>query len=184
MRHGETEWSLSGAHTSRTDIPLTERGKERAEKIRKYLAHRVFNLVLSSPMQRARETCRIAGYGDVAQVDDNLREWDYGIYEGHTTAEIRKQQPDWSIWDSPVPEGEPIEHVAARTQKVIDRASKSGGNVALFAHAHVLRILTATWLGLPPRGGALLALGTGSVSTLGYERETRVISTWNRSFEE
>jgi broad specificity phosphatase PhoE len=184
MRHGETEWSLSGAHTSRTDIPLTERGKERAEKIREYLAHRVFNLVLSSPMQRARETCRIAGYGDVAQVDDNLREWNYGIYEGHTTAEIRKQQPDWSIWDSPVPEGEPVEHVAARTQQVIDRASKSGGNVALFAHAHVLRILAATWLGLPPRGGSLLALGTGSVSTLGYERETRVISTWNRSFEE
>ena len=184
MRHGETEWSLSGAHTSRTDIPLTERGKERAEKIREYLAHRVFSLVLSSPMQRARETCRIAGYGDVAQVDDNLREWNYGIYEGHTTAEIRKQQPDWSIWDSPVPEGEPVEHVAARTQQVIDRASKSGGNVALFAHAHVLRILAATWLGLPPRGGSLLALGTGSVSTLGYERETRVISTWNRSFEE
>jgi broad specificity phosphatase PhoE len=184
MRHGETEWSLSGAHTSRTDIPLTARGKERAEKIRDYLAHRKFSLVLTSPLQRARETCRIAGYGDVAQIDDNLREWDYGIYEGRTTAQIRKEQPDWSIWDSPPPEGEPVEHVAARTQLVIDRASKSGGEVALFAHAHVLRILTATWLGLPPRAGQLFALGTGSVSTLGYERETRVISTWNRSFEE
>lgn len=184
IRHGETEWSLSGAHTSRTDIPLTERGKERAEKIREYVAHRKFNLVLTSPLGRARETCRIAGYGDVAQVDDNLREWDYGIYEGRTTAEIRKEQPDWSIWDAPPPNGEPIEHVAARTQQVIDRAAKAGGQVAFFAHAHVLRILAATWLGLPPRDGRLLALGTGSVSTLGYEREVRVISTWNRSFEE
>jgi len=165
IRHGETEWSLSGAHTSRTDIPLTERGKERA-------------------LKRARETCRIAGYADVAQIDANLREWDYGIFEGRTTADIRKEQPDWSIWDSPVPEGEPVEHVAARAQQVIDRAVQTGGQVALFAHAHILRILAATWLGLPPRGGRLFALETGSVSTLGFERESRVISTWNRSFEE
>lgn len=184
IRHGETEWSLSGAHTSRTDIPLTERGKERAAKIRNYLAQRKFSLVLASPLQRARETCRIAGYADVAQIEENLREWDYGIFEGRTTADIRKDQPDWSIWDSPVPEGEPVEHVAARAQKVIDRALQAGGDVALFAHAHILRILAATWLGLEPRGGRLFALGTGSVSTLGYERETRVISTWNRSLEE
>ncbi|MDX6457720.1 MAG: hypothetical protein QOH35_3899 [Acidobacteriaceae bacterium] len=184
IRHGETEWSLSGAHTSRTDIPLTERGKERAAKIRNYLAQRKFSLVLASPLQRARETCRIAGYADVAKIEENLREWDYGIFEGRTTADIRKDQPDWSIWDSPVPEGEPVEHVAARAQKVIDRALQAGGDVALFAHAHILRILAATWLGLEPRGGRLFALGTGSVSTLGYERETRVISTWNRSLEE
>jgi broad specificity phosphatase PhoE len=184
IRHGETEWSLSGAHTSRTDIPLTERGKQRAAKIRDYLAQRKFTLVLNSPLQRARETCRIAGYADVAQTEENLREWDYGIFEGRTTADIRKDQPDWSIWDSPVPEGEPVEHVAARAQKVIDRALEAGGDVALFAHAHILRILAATWLGLEPRGGRLFALGTGSVSTLGYERETRVISTWNRSLEE
>jgi broad specificity phosphatase PhoE len=184
IRHGETEWSLSGAHTSRTDIPLTERGKQRAAKIRDYLAQRKFALVLNSPLQRARETCRIAGYADVAQIEVNLREWDYGIFEGRTTADIRKDQPDWSIWDSPVPEGEPVEHVAARAQKVIDRALQAGGDVALFAHAHILRILAATWLGLEPRGGRLFALGTGSVSTLGYERETRVISTWNRSLEE
>ncbi len=183
IRHGETEWSLSGAHTSRTDIPLTARGEERAAKIRDYLAHRKFNLVLTSPLQRARETCRVAGYGDVAQVEENLREWDYGIYEGRTTADIRKEQPDWSIWDTAIPNGEPVEQVAARTQKVIDRALAAGGQVALFAHAHVLRILTATWLGLPPRAGSLFALGTGSVSTLGFERETRVLSTWNRSFE-
>ncbi len=184
IRHGETEWSLSGAHTSRTDIPLTERGKERATKIRDYLAQRKFSLVLTSPLQRARETCRIAGYADVAQIEENLREWDYGIFEGRTTADIRKDQPDWSIWDSPVPEGEPVQHVAARAQKVIDRALQAGGDVALFAHAHILRILAATWLGLEPRGGRLFALGTGSVSTLGFERETRVISTWNRSLEE
>jgi broad specificity phosphatase PhoE len=184
IRHGETEWSLSGAHTSRTDIPLTERGKQRAAKIRDYLAQRKFALVLNSPLQRARETCRIAGYADVAQIEENLREWDYGIFEGRTTADIRKDQPDWSIWDSPPPEGEPVEHVAARAQKVIDRALQAGGDVALFAHAHILRILAATWLGLEPRGGRLFALGTGSVSTLGYERETRVISTWNRSLEE
>ncbi len=183
IRHGETEWSLSGAHTSRTDIPLTARGEARAARIRDYLAHRKFSLVLTSPLQRARETCRIAGYSDVAQVDENLREWNYGVFEGRTTAEIRKEQPDWSIWESPVAEGESVEQVAARTQKVIDRASENGGQVALFAHAHVLRILAATWIGLPPRGGSLLALGTGSVSTLGFERETRVISTWNRSFE-
>ena len=184
IRHGETEWSLSGAHTSRTDIPLTERGKERATKISDYLAQRKFDLVLTSPLQRARETCRIAGYADVAQIEENLREWDYGTFEGRTTADIRKDQPDWSIWDSPVPEGEPVEHVAARAQKVIDRALQAGGDVALFAHAHILRILAATWLGLEPRGGRLFALGTGSVSTLGFERETRVISTWNRSLEE
>jgi broad specificity phosphatase PhoE len=183
IRHGETEWSVSGAHTSRTDIPLTARGEERAERIRDYLAHRQFSLVLTSPLQRARETCRVAGYADVAQVEENLREWDYGIYEGRTTADIRKEQPDWSIWDAAPPEGEAVEQVAARTQKVIDRAISSGGQVALFAHAHVLRILTATWLGLPPRAGSLFALGTGSVSTLGFERETRVLSTWNRSFE-
>ena len=184
IRHGETEWSLSGAHTSRTDIPLTERGKQRAAKIRDYLAQRKFALVLNSPLQRARETCRIAGYADVAQIEENLREWDYGIFEGRTTADIRKDQPDWSIWDAPPPEGEPVEHVAARAQKVIDRALQAGGDVALFAHAHILRILAATWLGLEPRGGRLFALGTGSVSTLGFERETRVISTWNRSLEE
>ena len=187
IRHGETAWSLSGAHTSRTDIPLTPRGEERAAKIRDYLAHRTFSLVLAGPHAACpgnlphRRLC-----GDVAQTpDDNLREWDYGIYEGRTTAEIRKEQPDWSIWDSPVPQGEPVEHVAGRTQKVIDRAIQSGrSGRPVCTHAHVLRILAATWLGLAPRAGSLLALGTGSVSTLGFERETRVISTWNRSFEE
>jgi probable phosphoglycerate mutase len=183
IRHGETEWSLSGAHTSRTDIPLTERGRERATAIRDYLHHQEFSLVLTSPRQRAQETCRIAGYGDVAQIDPNLSEWDYGIYEGRTTADIRKEKPGWSVWESELPGGETLTQVAARAQKLIDRSVATGGQVALFSHAHFLRILAATWIALPPQAGSLLVLGTGSVSTLGFEREARVIQTWNRSFE-
>ena len=183
IRHGETEWSLSGAHTSRTDIPLTQRGRERASAIHDYLHGRQFSLVLTSPLQRARETCRIAGYADAAQVDDNLREWDYGEYEGRTTADIRKTTPGWSVWDDNPKQGEVLSQVAARAQKVIDRALAAGGRVAWFSHAHFLRILAATWLGLDPKAGRFFALGTGSVSTLGFERETRVIQTWNRSFE-
>lgn len=183
IRHGETEWSISGAHTSRTDIPLTQRGRERAAAIHDYLHGRQFSLVLTSPMQRARETCRIAGYGDVAEVDENLREWDYGEYEGRTTADIRKSVPGWSVWEDNPTQGESLAQVAARAQKIIDRALGAGGRVALFSHAHFLRILAATWLGLQPIAGSLFALGTGSISTLGFERETRVIQTWNRSFE-
>lgn len=183
IRHGETEWSLSGAHTSRTDIPLTPRGRERATAIGDYLRHRELSLVLTSPLQRAQETCRIAGYGDVAQVDNNLREWDYGEYEGRTTAENRKQMPGWSIWETNPKDGETLLQVGARAQAVIDRALATGGRVALFSHAHFLRILAATWIGLAPQSGSLFALGTGSVSTLGFERETRVIQTWNRSLE-
>ena len=183
IRHGETEWSMSGAHTSRTDIPLTGHGKERAREIHNYLQGKSFSLVLSSPRQRAYETCRIAGYADVAQIDENLREWDYGDYEGRTTADIRKDQPGWSIWKSAPQGGEALPEVAARAQKIIARALDAGGRVALFSHAHFLRILAATWIGLPPEAGRLFTLGTGSVSTLGFERETRVIQSWNRSFE-
>jgi broad specificity phosphatase PhoE len=183
IRHGETAWSLSGQHTSRTDIPLTSHGKVRAEEIRNYLAGRPFPLVLTSPRQRAQETCRIAGYSDVAQIDDNLSEWDYGSYDGRTTAEIRAERPGWSIWEDGVVGGEAIEQVAVRAQAVIERSLAAGGQVALFSHAHFLRILAATWLGLGPRGGKLLALGTGSISRLGFERENRVILNWNRSFE-
>jgi broad specificity phosphatase PhoE len=183
IRHGETEWSISGQHTSRTDIPLTDHGRQRAAEIRDYLQNRNFSLVLSSPRQRARETCRIAGFGDVAQVDENLGEWDYGEYEGRTTADIRKEQPGWTIWDNTPPGGESLEQVAARCQKLIERSLIAGGKVALFSHAHLLRILAATWIGLPPKAASMLTLGTGSVSTLSFERETRVIQTWNRSFE-
>jgi len=183
IRHGETAWSLSGQHTSRTDIPLTGHGKVRAKEIHDYLAGRPFSLVLTSPRQRAQDTCRIAGYADVAQIDDNLSEWDYGSYDGRTTAEIRAERPGWSIWDDGVLDGETIEQVATRAQAIIERSLAAGGQVALFSHAHFLRILAATWLGLDPREGKLLALGTGSISRLGFERETRVILSWNRSFE-
>ena len=188
VRHGETAWALSGQHTGLTDIPLTDRGRERAQGIRDYLKHRQFKKVLVSPLGRARETCAIAGYGDQAEVDSNLLEWNYGDFEGKTTPEIRQAYPDWLIWNGPVPNGETVEQVGQRTDKVIARAlqelGSDGGAVALFAHGHVLRILTARWLGLAPDNGRLFALGTGSVSVLGYERDQQVIQSWNRSFEE
>jgi broad specificity phosphatase PhoE len=186
IRHGETEWSLSGKHTSRTDISLTEHGRRRAEELRDYLKGKKFEAVFVSPMQRARETCAIAGFGDVAVVDEGLREWDYGVYEGKTTAEIRKEVPEWSVWKDEIVGGETVQHVGERADGVIARALSvggSGGAVALFAHAHILRILAARWIGLEADGGRLLALGTGSVSVLGWERETRVIEAWNRGFE-
>lgn len=186
IRHGETEWSLSGQHTSRTDIALTDHGRRRAEELRDFLKGTSFDAVFVSPMQRARETCTIAGFGNQAVIDDNLKEWDYGVYEGKTTPEIRAQVPGWSVWKDPIIDGETVEHVGERADAVISRAlaaSPAGGKVALFAHAHILRILAARWLLLEARQGSLFALGTGSVSVVGWERETRVISSWNRGFE-
>jgi broad specificity phosphatase PhoE len=201
IRHGETEWSLSGAHTSTTDIPLTEHGRQRAVELKDHLAGKKFAAVFTSPMQRARETCEIAGYGDVAQVEPGLMEWNYGESEGKTTAEMRKKYgPEWSVWNSPIVGGEAVEHVGERADGVIAKAlavvqeagpsaapqddkPKRPRAVALFAHAHILRILAARWIGLEAVGGRLFALGTGSVSVLGFERETRVIAKWNRGFE-
>jgi probable phosphoglycerate mutase len=188
VRHGETEWSLSGAHTSTTDIPLTEHGRQRAVELKEYLAGKKFAAVFTSPMQRAKETCAIAGYGDVAQVEPGLMEWNYGESEGKTTKEMRaKYGPTWSVWTNEIVGGEAVEHVGERADGVIAKALAAAGQdgqVALFAHAHILRILAARWIGLPAVGGRLFALGTGSVSVLGFERETRVISKWNRGFEE
>ena len=186
VRHGETAWSASGQHTSRTDIPLTEHGRKRAEELRDYLQGTRFDAVFTSPMQRARQTCAIAGFGEVAKVEDGLKEWDYGVYEGKTTKEIQADIPGWSVWKDEIVDGETVEHVGERADGVIARAlaaAPDGGKVALFAHAHILRILAVRWMGLPAKDGALLALGTGSVSVLGWERETRVISSWNRGFE-
>lgn len=180
IRHGETEWSLSGAHTGSTDLPLIAAGRERAAALGRYLAGRPFAMVLTSPLQRAQETCRIAGYGDAAQIEPNLCEWDYGAYEGRTTADIRKEVPDWDLWTTGVPGGETVEQVASRAQLVIERATSAGGDAALFAHGHILRILTACWLGLPASAGRLFALDTATVSVLGYERQSRVIQHWNR----
>lgn len=178
IRHGETEWSVSGQHTGRTDIPLTELGERRAVAVGRALGGKRFALVLTSPRQRARETARLAGYA-AAAVDDNLQEWDYGAYEGVTTKDIQKTVPGWSIWDGPVPQGESIEQVAARADLMIRRASEIEGEVAFFAHGHILRVLGARWLALAPTAGRLLALDTGSISILGYEHETPVVGQWN-----
>ena len=181
IRHGETEWSLSGAHTGRTDIPLTANGRRIAESLGLRLAGQRFAMVLTSPLERARETCRLAGFGALAYVDPDLREWDYGEYEGRTTPEIRRENPQWNLWVDGVPRGETLEQVADRAQAVIARVEDVQGDVALFSHGHLLRILTAVWLGLDPQAARLFALGTASVSRLGYERETRVIRSWNLS---
>ena len=183
IRHGETEWSASGRHTGRTDIPLTEEGIRQGRALGRYLAARSFALVLTSPLSRAADTCGLAGYGGVAQPSEDLLEWDYGQAEGRTTAEMRAQHPGWSVWSGGPPGGETVDEVGRRTDRVIARAREALGEVVLFAHAHVLRILAARWLGLPPDDGRLLALGPASLSVLGWEREVRVISRWNdRSF--
>ena len=182
VRHGETEWSKSGQHTGRTDIPLTAMGERQAQALGRFLAGRSFALVLTSPLGRARETCRLAGFAAAAQVTDDLLEWNYGLYEGRTTASVRAEQPGWSIWTTSVPEGETVEQVGERTRRVIARADAVASDVALFAHAHVLRILAACWLGLPPIHGRNLALGTASLSVLGYERENRVLEVWNQDW--
>jgi probable phosphoglycerate mutase len=161
-----------------------------AAKVGEFLKGTKFAAVLRSPMGRARETCAIAGFGDVAVVDDGLMEWDYGVYEGRTSKEIQAEIPGWAVWKDPILGGETVEHVGERADGVIARALAAGGSdpdnvarVALFAHAHILRILAVRWVGLEARDGALFALGTGSVSVLGWEREDRVIQRWNRTFE-
>jgi len=181
FRHGETEWSASGQHTGRTDLPLTEAGRKRAEAVGRRLEGRPFALVLSSPLARALDTCRLAGYGESAELTDDLMEWDYGDYEGRRTVDIQKERPNWSLWSDGVPNGETAEDDGRRAGRVIARAAAAGGNVALFAHGHILRVLTACWLGLPPTGGQLFALGTAAVSVLGFEHDYRVIRRWNQS---
>ena len=190
VRHGETAWSLSGQHTSTTDIPLTDHGRKRAEELRDYLAGRKFAAVFTSPRQRAIETCKIAGYEDVAVIEPNLQEWNYGEAEGKTTPQMREiYGPDWSVWTNPLKGGETPDEVGVRADAVIAKslaaaeASDGPKAVALFAHAHILRILAARWIGLPAVDGKNFGLGTGSVSVLGFERETRVIEKWNRGFE-
>ncbi len=179
IRHGETEWSRSGQHTSRTDLPLTEQGEQRARQLGKYLNAKPFALVLTSPMQRARSTCRLAGFGEQSEIDADLLEWDYGDYEGLTTAEIRKTAPNWTVWTAPCPNGESAAQVGARADAVIGRATRSNGPTALFGHGHMLRVLAARWLGLDANAGRLFALSTGTISVLGHERDSPVIQQWN-----
>lgn len=183
IRHGETEWSVAKRHTGRTDMALTPAGEREAAVLGRSLAGRQFASVLCSPLRRAHRTCELAGYGDAASMTDDLLEWDYGIYEGKTTQEMRSEQPEWSIWNADVVDGESIEQVGRRAQRVIQRALEVDGDVILFAHAHILRILTACWLGLPPDAGWLFALRTASVSTLGFEHEKHVITRWNLQHE-
>lgn len=180
IRHGETEWSRLGRHTGRTDVALTDHGRHQAERLRCVLAGRRFACVLTSPLRRASETCRLAGYGEQAQVDDDLREWDYGAYEGRTTIEIRAEVAGWTVWTHPVPRGETAAQVGVRADRVIARARAAPGDVALFGHGHALRVLSARWCGLAADAGRILGLDPATVSVLGWERETAVLRRWNQ----
>ena len=179
VRHGQTEWSASGRHTGRTDIPLDENGREQARELAATLAALPIALVLTSPLQRARETCALAGLGDRAVVDDDLQEWDYGDYDGLTTDEIREARPGWSLWRDGCPGGESAAEVGARADRVVARVRDAGGDTIVFAHGHLLRVLAVRWIGLGPEAGALLALTTATVSLLGWEREQAVVRRWN-----
>ena len=179
VRHGETEWSRTGKHTGRTDVPLTERGRQDAEAVGIALRARRFALVLTSPLQRAAETCRLAGFADVAVERDELMEWDYGAYEGRTTLEIRRERPGWTLWRDGVPAGETTKQVGARVDCVLEELRAATGDAAVFAHGHLLRVLAARWLGLAPNDGRLFALDPATISALGHERETSVIRLWN-----
>jgi broad specificity phosphatase PhoE len=182
IRHGETEWSLSGQHTGRTDIPLTQHGREQAALLRPVLAAQAFDQVLCSPMTRARQTCEQTGLGGQAVEEPGLREWDYGIYEGRTTKEIRESDPDWSIWSSPIPQGESIDEIQARANALIQRllgSSGTHGRIALFSHAHFLRVLTGCWMTGAAALGEHLSLDTASISVLGFDHEARALRRWN-----
>jgi broad specificity phosphatase PhoE len=178
-RHGATEWSRSGRHTGRTDVPLVPEGVERAEKLADRLGGVDFDLVLTSPKRRARDTAALAGHPD-AEVSDDLVEWDYGEFEGLTTPTIRETAPGWTIWTHPVPGGETAEQVAARADRVVERVrTKAATRALVFSHGHFLRVLGARWIDLPPTAGARFRLDTGSVSVLGWERETPAFDHWN-----
>jgi broad specificity phosphatase PhoE len=177
VRHGETEWSRELKHTGRTDVELTEEGKRQAQRVGEALGGRQFALVLSSPLRRALETARLAGFEP--ELCDELLEWDYGDYEGLRTVEVREHVPGWGIWTHPVPNGETVEQVGERADRLLEEIRAVEGDVLVFAHGHVLRVLTARWLGLPSDGGRLFALDPATLSTLGYEREQSVIRHWN-----
>ena len=180
VRHGETEWSRDGRHTGNTDVLLTERGREQARALGMALGGRSFARVLTSPLSRAAETARLAGFGD-AERRDELREWDYGAYEGRKTAEIREERPGWTLWADGVPNGETAAEVAARVDAVLADLRRVEGAALLFAHGHLLRVLAVRWIGLEAEEGRLLALDPATVGVLGYERETPVIRVWNAS---
>ncbi len=177
VRHGPTEWSQAGRHTGRTDLPLTLEGEQEAATLRPVLAGRPFALALTSPLQRASHTAALAGLSP--ETDPDLREWDYGQYEGRTTADIRTERPGWTLWKDGVPGGETAEEVAARADRVIARARAAEGDTVLFAHGHLLRVLGARWVGAPPTAGQHLLLSTAAVCVLGWERQTPALARWN-----
>ena len=179
VRHGQTAWSVSGRHTGRTDVPLTESGRHDAELLRGRLGGRAFERVLSSPLSRAAETCRLAGLAGVAELHDDLREWDYGAYEGLTTPGIREQRPGWYLWRDGCPDGETAADVGRRADRIVAELRGLAADSIVFAHGHVLRVLAARWLELPPELGGRFALSTAAVSALGYEREVAVMRLWN-----
>ena len=183
VRHGETEWARLGRHTGRTDVPLTDLGREQARVLGRRLAGHPFGLVMTSPLARARETASLAGFGEVAQEDPDLMEWDYGALEGRETSDIQATYPGWTIWRGPWPGGETIAQVALRADRIVARvrARREPGDALVFAHGHLLRVLAARWLRLPPQSGRLLALGTGTISVLGWEHGTPVVQTWNEA---
>jgi probable phosphoglycerate mutase len=183
VRHGETEWSAAGRHTSHTDIPLTERGRERATDLRARLAGIAFDTVLTSPLGRARQTCALAGFGERAEIDEDLREWDYGAGEGLTTAEIRQVEPGWTIWANGLPPGESATEVSARADRLVARCRAAGGRTLAFSHGHFSRVAGARWIDLPPTDGARLRLDTAAVSVLGWERDCPVLLRWNDTGE-
>jgi broad specificity phosphatase PhoE len=181
VRHGETEWSRLGRHTGRTDVRLTDAGRAEASAVARKLAGHAFSQVLSSPLSRALDTARIAGFGDVVETSDDLLEWHYGADEGLTTAEIRRERPGWTVWRDGPKDGETAADVGTRVDRVVERVRAADGDVLVFAHGHVLRVLAACWLGEPPTEGRLFALSTATVSVLGWERETAVIERWNEA---
>jgi broad specificity phosphatase PhoE len=179
VRHGETAWSLSGQHTGVTDIPLTERGRAVARSLQPILAKPSFALVLTSPLSRARETCELAGFGDRAVVERDLVEWNYGEYEGLTPKQIHAKRPGWVIFRDGCPGGEAPEQVGARADRVIARIRATRGDVALFAHGHVFRVLVARWIGLPATAGQHFLLDTATLNILGYYRDSPAVKVWN-----
>lgn len=178
IRHGETEWSRDGRHTSHTEVELTPEGEEVARGLATRLEGVEFDLVLTSPRLRARRTAELAGFPD-AHVEDDLTEWDYGLYEGITTAEIRKEVPGWTVWTHPCPRGETAALVSRRLDRVVAKARAKGGRVLVFSHGHASRGLAARWLDQPVDEGRLFLLGTATISVLGYEHESPVVARWN-----
>ncbi|MBA8904030.1 histidine phosphatase family protein [Phyllobacterium sp. P30BS-XVII] len=182
VRHGQTEWSLSGKHTGRTDIPLTAAGEASARQLANRLQGHAFDAVWSSPSQRASNTCALAGYGSARLIKDDLAEWDYGSYEGVTTKEILAERPGWQLFRDGCPKGELAFDVGARADRIIADIRNANSRILIFSSSHFLRVLAARWLGLPPEGGSLFVLDTASISVLGYEHDLTepVIRRWNQ----